>query len=214
MKEKLNKIGKGLEKQPFSTDKTKTWLNQSMLNMFHYLNNHVNSLNNSKLFAGLMIITLNIASKFVTVKLSKSMEAYLKYTFSRQILIFAIAWMGTRDIYIAIIISLVFMICMDFLFNEESRFCCLPSEFTDYHVQLFETNKPVDTNATQPPGQEQKAQSIQLETSNVSTTVQGLSKNTTSDQVTEEQIRNAKEILEKAKQQNPQMKYQSFYTNM
>jgi uncharacterized membrane protein len=119
MKDKTGKIGKQ------SSSNTKTWLNQTMLNMFNYVNNHVNSLNNSKLFAGLMIITLNIASKFVTVKLSKSMEAYLKYTFSRQILIFAIAWMGTRDIYIAIIISLVFMVCMDFLFNEESRFCCL-----------------------------------------------------------------------------------------
>jgi hypothetical protein len=50
--------------------------------------------------------------------------------------------------------------------------------------------------------------------SNVSTTVQGLSKNEPSDKVTEEQIENAKAILEKAKKQNPQMQYQSFYSNM
>ena len=50
--------------------------------MLAYLHNTVNSLNQSKIFAGVMIIILNIASRFVNIKLSKSMESYLKYTFS------------------------------------------------------------------------------------------------------------------------------------
>ena len=102
------------------------------------MHSNVNSLNNSKLFAGLMIIVLNISSKFVTIKLSKSMESYLKYTFSKQILIFAIAWMGTRDIYIAFGITIIFTICMDYLFNEDSPYCCLPHDFTNYHLNLAE----------------------------------------------------------------------------
>jgi hypothetical protein len=53
-------------------------------------------------------------------------------------LVFAIAWVGTRDIYTSLIICLIFTVCMDFLFNEESRFCCLPEAFTDYHVSLLE----------------------------------------------------------------------------
>lgn len=85
-----------------------------------------------------MIILLNIASKFAHFKLSKSMESYLKFTFSRLVLVFAIAWVGTRDIYTALIICLMFTLCMDFLFNEESRFCCLPEAFTDYHVALLD----------------------------------------------------------------------------
>ena len=109
----------------------------------NYLNKNVVSLNNSKFFAGLMIIILNIASKFATFKLSKSMESYLKFTFSRVILVFAIAWVGTRDIYTALIICLVFTVCMDFLFNEESRFCCLPEAFTDYHVGLLDEDEGI-----------------------------------------------------------------------
>ena len=174
-----------------------SYFNESITNMFSYLHNHVHALNNSKLFAGLMIITLNIASKFVTVKLSKSMEAYLKYTFSRQILIFTIAWMGTRDIYIALIVSLVFMVCMDFLFNEESSFCCLPADFTDYHVQLFDTNQ---TNL--PMGQGQGQGQGQGPT---------ITKPPTSELVTDEEIQKAKSILDRAKQQNGQLQYQSFY---
>ena len=111
----------------------------SFSDLFNYLNDTVVSLNNSKFFAGLMIITLNIASKFVTIKLSKSIESYLKYTFSRNILIFAIAWMGTRDIYIAGAMTILFIFLMDHILNENSVFCCLPETFTDYHVELYDT---------------------------------------------------------------------------
>jgi hypothetical protein len=104
--------------------------------LLNYLNDHVNVLNNSKLFAGLMIIILNIASRFVTIKLSKTMEGYLKFTFSRDVLIFAIAWMGTRDIYVALIVVFGFIICMDFIFNENSKYCILTESFTDYHSSL------------------------------------------------------------------------------
>jgi len=111
--------------------------------VLNYLHNHVMNLNNSKLFAGLMIIVLNIASRFVTIKLSKTMESYLKYTFSRDILVFAISWMGTRDIYIALGITLVFMIMVDYILNEQSAFCCLPSNFTDYHVSLIDDDTTI-----------------------------------------------------------------------
>ena len=159
---------------------------------FQYTHNYVHTLNNSKLFAGLMIIILNIASKFVTIKLSKTMEAYLKYTFSRQILIFAIAWMGTRDIYIAIAITLVFVFFMDFLFNEESRYCVLPEAFTDYHVSLLDTNSVNNLNTPQGQGQQPTP----------SPTTESNSNTNTNKMVTQEEIAKAKEVLERAKQQN------------
>ena len=91
--------------------------------LFSYLNDHINRVNDSKIFAGLMIITLNIASRFVTIKLGKSMESYLKYTFSKYLLVFTIAWMGTRDIYIALTIMTIFIIITDYLLNDDSIFC-------------------------------------------------------------------------------------------
>jgi len=115
-------------------------------NMFQYLNNNIIAINESKLFAGIMIIILNIASKFVTINLSKTMESYLKFTFSRDVLIFAITWMGTRDIYISIIMTLFFIIFVDFLFNEESTFCILPESFTGYHISKLDDNTQVPTD--------------------------------------------------------------------
>ena len=136
-------MGKALtksSKSKLSTGGDAFW--KPFTNLFEYIHNNITSLNQSKLFAGLIIITLNISSKFVTIKLSKTMESYLKYTFSRDILIFAMAWMGTRDIYIALLITIVFSICMNYLFNEESAFCCLPKSFTEYHTTISENFEP------------------------------------------------------------------------
>ena len=108
---------------------------------FDGLNTRVLSLNQSKIFAGLVIIVLNVSGKFTTIKLSKTMESYLKYTFSRNILVFSMAWMGTRDVYTALGITILFMICAQYLFNEESPYCCLPEQFTDYHATVADENK-------------------------------------------------------------------------
>ena len=109
-----------------------------------YIHEHIQALNGSKIFAGIMIITLNIVSRFVNIKLSKTMESYLKYTFSKYILVFTIAWMGTRDIYIALFIMGCFIIVSDFLFDEESMFCVLPEEFKDHHLTILEENENME----------------------------------------------------------------------
>jgi len=112
--------------------------NNHFFNFLDYLHNNVQIINNSKIFAGLMIITLNIVSKFANFKLSKTLESYFKFTFSRQILVFAIAWMGTRDIYIALLITIIFIICTEYLFHEDSKFYILPKSFRDYHISLLD----------------------------------------------------------------------------
>ena len=107
----------------------------------YYLHNQINALNQSKIFAGIIIIILNISSKYVNLKLSKTVESYLKHTFSRDILVFAISWMGTRDIYTALFMTLIFIVFIDFILNEESQYCVLNEQFTDYHVSLLDSSK-------------------------------------------------------------------------
>jgi uncharacterized membrane protein len=105
-----------------------------------YLHNNIQAVNNSKIFAGLMIITLNIVSKFANFKLSKTLESYFKYTFSRQILVFAIAWMGTRDIYVAAFITLLYVIVTEYLFHEDSNMFVLSEDFRDKHISMLEND--------------------------------------------------------------------------
>jgi len=112
--------------------------------IFSYVHEQIQALNSSKIFAGIMIITLNIVSKFVNIKLSKTMESYLRYTFSKYVLVFTIAWMGTRDIYIALFIMSCFIVISDFLLDEESMFCILPEEFKDRHLTILEENENME----------------------------------------------------------------------
>ena len=53
--------------------------------------NTVNTLNSSKYFTGIMMILLNIGSRFVEIRLSDSMESFIKYNIAREMLIFTIA---------------------------------------------------------------------------------------------------------------------------
>jgi hypothetical protein len=116
----------------------KTTVMQTVEKLSAYVNDRVKALNQSKIFAGVMIVIINIASKFVTFKVSKTVESYLKFTFSRHMLVFAATWLGTRDIYIALFMTLLFMLIVDVLFNEKSMFCCLPESFINEQVSKLE----------------------------------------------------------------------------
>ena len=92
----------------------------------------IDSVNGSRFFAGLVMIMMNIGSKYVNLKLSKNQEEFLRGAIARQILIFSIIWMGTRDIITSLILTAVFVILTDHLFNEESRFCVVSKVVKKY----------------------------------------------------------------------------------
>ena len=108
-------------------------------NPLSYINEHVQYLNSSKFFAGVIMILLNVGSKFISVQFSKSTEEYLKFSLSKQLLVFSMAWMGTRDIYIALGLTAVFVVLSDHLFNEESKYCVVPHKYRVLH-KLIDTN--------------------------------------------------------------------------
>ena len=111
-----------------------------------------------------------MAPRFMTVKLNKTVESYIKYSLNRNVLIFAILWMGTRDVIIAFVLTLVFMLLVDYLFNEESNLCCLPETFVDYHTQLRDQDPTSENAATPTPTPQPVAQPSKIESSNVSDT--------------------------------------------
>jgi len=117
------------------------YLNDSLA----FVNNHILYLNNSKFFAGVIMILLNIGSKFISIQFSKSSEEYLKMTVTKQLLVFSMSWMGTRDIYTALVLTAVFTVLSDHLFNEESPYCCVPEKYRVLS-KLVDTNNDGDTS--------------------------------------------------------------------
>ena len=104
-----------------------------------FVHNHIMFLNNSKFFAGIIMILLNVGSKFISIQFSRSTEEYLKMNITKQILIFSMAWMGTRDIYTSLVITAVFTILSDHLLNEESPYCIVPEKFRIL-TKIIDTN--------------------------------------------------------------------------
>jgi hypothetical protein len=100
--------------------------------------NTLYSLNDSKFFAGVIMLIMNIGSKYAVIELSKTQEAYLKYSLGRQLLIFSILWIGTRDIFISLILTVVFIVFVDYLFNENSRYCIIPEDYKELRDQIGE----------------------------------------------------------------------------
>tara|TARA_B100000925_G_scaffold51691_2_gene33749 strand:- start:991 stop:1449 length:459 start_codon:yes stop_codon:yes gene_type:complete len=100
-----------------------------MVNILDSIHKGILSLNSNKFFAGLIMLILNLGSKFITVKFSASQEAYLRNSVGRQLLIFAIAWIGTKDIYYSLAITAIFVVLADYLFNEDSDWCILSDNF-------------------------------------------------------------------------------------
>ena len=99
-----------------------------------------NSINGSKLLAGLAMIVLNLFSKYVIVDLSKSQEAFIRNTITREILIFIIVFVGTRDIIMSILITAAFVILSSTIFNEKSRFCMMPHKYRNLE-RIVDANK-------------------------------------------------------------------------
>jgi hypothetical protein len=72
------------------------------------------------------MIFLNIGSKFVTIELSKNQKEFLANSILRQVLVFAVAFVGTRDLLISLILTAVFTVLVDGLLHESSPISILP----------------------------------------------------------------------------------------
>ena len=90
------------------------------------LNTIVQKTNTSPYFAGLMMILLNIGSKYVVMEISDTQEQFLSNVIVRRVLVFTVFFIGTRDIYTSFILTAIFIIFVSGLFNEKSKYCILP----------------------------------------------------------------------------------------
>ena len=104
--------------------------------IFKSVQDNLNLVNNSKIFAGIIMICLNIGSKFITVKLSKSQEDYLKNHVAREFIIFSACWMGTRDILLSFVLTVSFFIVTEYLFHEDSNYCIMPEYLKSIQSQI------------------------------------------------------------------------------
>ena len=87
------------------------------------------TINNSKLFAGLIMILMNISGKYISKDIPIHVDKFLATKIFRPIAVFCIAFIATRDIKLSIFISLIFILSFRFLLDGNSNACILPKYF-------------------------------------------------------------------------------------
>ena len=92
------------------------------------LSNSISSLNKSKIFAGVMMLLLNIGGRQISKELSFIQENILEHKVVRRLFVFVAVFIATKDIKISLIVTVSFIILVTGLFNEESNYCILPKD--------------------------------------------------------------------------------------
>ena len=96
----------------------------------------INNIVNSKYFTGVLMILLNIGSKYANIQLSKTQQQFFKGAIFRQLLIFTVAWSATKDIYVSIVLTASFHILTNYLFNEQCKYCIIPKKWQEFETVL------------------------------------------------------------------------------
>ena len=83
------------------------------------------NLNNSKFFAGILMILMNLGSKYISLELSESQDEFFSNVVIRRIMIFTVVFIATKDIIVSFIITACFIILVSGLFNQNSKYCLI-----------------------------------------------------------------------------------------
>jgi hypothetical protein len=106
-----------------------------------------NSISNNKIFIGFIMIMLNIGGRYLSMELPKNVERFFENSWMRILIVFCISFMGTRDIKISIVITLLFILIFKFLLHEESVCCIVPNN-TENNVKNNMNNKNINTESS------------------------------------------------------------------
>lgn len=90
--------------------------------------------NQNKFFLGLTMILFNLGSKYIVMDVSKSHEMFLKSTIIRRITIFCMFFVATRDLFVSLVCTSIFIILALGIFNEKSSMSVLPASLFDETV--------------------------------------------------------------------------------
>ncbi len=98
-------------------------------------------LNDNKLFLGIMLIIINIWSRYLVDELSTNPDEYNRNLVLRRIAVFAVCFVGTRDIVVSLLLTAGFIIIAQGV-SSRSR------EGMENKKKIEDSEKKVDQPAT------------------------------------------------------------------
>jgi len=78
------------------------------------------SFNTNPYFIGITMLLLNLGGRFLAMEVTKEQEKFFQNTWVRAFLVFVVVFVATRNVLVAFWLSLIVIIMLRFLFNENS----------------------------------------------------------------------------------------------
>ena len=83
----------------------------------------ISFINSNPFLIGTSMLMMNLGGRFLPMELSKGQENFFQQPWVRRILLFLILFMGTRNVVVAGLMWLVFVVLIGYVLNENSAFC-------------------------------------------------------------------------------------------
>ena len=80
------------------------------------------SITSSPFFIGVLMIFMNIGSRYITHEFSSSDDEYMQNIILRRVAVFAVCYTATRDLWVSIILTAGFVILASGLFRGRSDY--------------------------------------------------------------------------------------------
>jgi hypothetical protein len=90
--------------------------------VLQHVSNVVGFLNTSTVFSGIMLLLLNVGSRFIVHELSHDDNEYSQNLLLRRLTIFAVCFVGTKDLVTSLILTAAFVILSAGLFRGKGPF--------------------------------------------------------------------------------------------
>ena len=87
-----------------------------------HIHHAVSFLNTNTVFAGIMLLLLNVGSRFIVDELSHDDKQYSQNLVLRRLAIFAVCFIGTKDMVVSIILTAAFVVLSAGIFRGKGPF--------------------------------------------------------------------------------------------
>jgi hypothetical protein len=85
------------------------------------------SLNTNPYLIGALMLLLNLGGRFLSLELTPKQEEFLRQRWLRPLIFFTVIFVATRNIAVAVWVTVLFFVIIWVLANEKSPFCLIPS---------------------------------------------------------------------------------------
>lgn len=90
--------------------------------------------NNSKMTAGLALLMLNVGAKYVQGDLGRVHDKILSNEYVKKVIVFCLFFVATRDLSVAFLLTVFYIIVVDGILHEKRKFCIVPQRYIDRGV--------------------------------------------------------------------------------